>query len=75
MPLSQLPKYRGEDTWVESAFVDELRTAKEWGLTPRQWFMEEPAWSKELMMAYEAVELDTQAAIEYDEERKRKKRK
>jgi hypothetical protein len=37
--------------------------------------MEEPKWSRELMLAYETVELDTQAAIEYDEERKRKKRK
>lgn len=55
--------------------VDELRTAKEWGLTPRQWFEDEPAWSKELMMAYETVESDTHAAIEYDEEKKRKRKK
>jgi hypothetical protein len=70
-----LPKFRGEDKWEENPFVDELRTAKEWGLTPSQWLHDEPAWSKELMMAYEAVEADTHAAIEYDEEKKRKKRK
>ena len=70
-----MPKFRGEDKWEENPLVDELRTAKEWGLTPRQWFEDEPAWSKELMMAYESVEADTHAAIEYDEEKKRKKRK
>jgi len=74
-PLAKLPKRYGDDKWEESPIVEEIRTAKAWGLTPKQWFEDEPLWSREIMLAYETLEAETSAVMAYDDHKRQEKQR
>lgn len=70
-PLNYINKYYGDDNWEESNVFAELRTAKSWGLTPRQWWDEDNE-SRAAMIAFEITESKVNAVLAFDREYKKK---